>query len=83
MIKFEATIIVDTATTTSPSKSPLKLPWPLRYTCDMDQGFRAMKNQSSGTIAVKFKAAFDTDFTSTTFYDNLNKWKALSSEVPH
>ncbi|KAJ7688036.1 hypothetical protein B0H17DRAFT_1135877 [Mycena rosella] len=83
MIKFEATIIVDTTTTTSPSKSLLKSPWPLRYACDMDQGFRAMKNQSSGTILVKFKAAFDTDFTSTTFYDNLNKWKALSSEVRH
>ncbi|KAJ7705043.1 hypothetical protein B0H17DRAFT_1126647 [Mycena rosella] len=39
--------------------------------------------QSSGTITVKFKAAFDTDFTSTMFYDNLNKWKALSSEMRH
>ncbi|KAJ7691273.1 hypothetical protein B0H17DRAFT_1133803 [Mycena rosella] len=45
--------------------------------------FHAMTAQSSGTIAVKFKAAFNTDFTSTTFYDNLNKWKVLSSEVPH
>ncbi|KAJ7492054.1 hypothetical protein FB451DRAFT_1165233 [Mycena latifolia] len=66
--------------TPSSSPSPSKKQWPLKYACDMDQGFRAMQQEASGTVAAKFKQAFDNHvFASTTFYANLNKWKALSS----
>ncbi|KAJ7640111.1 hypothetical protein B0H17DRAFT_1149114 [Mycena rosella] len=71
-------IIIDA---TTPSPSPTKVLWPLQYACDMEHGFRAMKN-ASGIMPVKFKAAFPgATFTSTTYYDNFNKWQALSVEV--
>ncbi|KAJ6447801.1 hypothetical protein DFH09DRAFT_1118950 [Mycena vulgaris] len=68
--------------TASATASSSKKPWPFLYANDMDDGFRLMRAQGSGNMTGKFEDAFPgtKKFTSSTFYDNLNKWKALSRE---
>ncbi|KAJ7258940.1 hypothetical protein C8J57DRAFT_1233931 [Mycena rebaudengoi] len=55
------------------------IPWPLKYTCDMDRGFRAMA-LTKGDRQAAWKEAFGlTKFPRATYYTHWRAWGELSS----
>ncbi|KAJ7723853.1 hypothetical protein DFH07DRAFT_783459 [Mycena maculata] len=73
--KLVPTTAPATSTTVAPSTFPLK------YACDMDQGFKAMSLATSGTVATKFVTAFNTTFHSTTYYKHCGVWAGVDEDT--
>jgi hypothetical protein len=80
------------AASDSPTKDPINLKtapsgsrgrWPLRYTCDMANGFRLMEMQSSPEMSTqqKFMAAFEVPWKPSTYSDNLHIWNTVPPKV--
>ncbi|KAJ7091508.1 hypothetical protein B0H15DRAFT_799955 [Mycena belliarum] len=51
-----------------------KTPWPLRFACDMDIGFKRIESLP-GTPASNFKDVFGCEWVRATYSENFNAWK--------
>ncbi|KAJ6511356.1 hypothetical protein C8R47DRAFT_1064938 [Mycena vitilis] len=71
----------DVFSASASTPSTAKKPWPLKYFCDMHNGFNVILNSTARTMPLKFEEAFKQPFVNATYYENMAKWKSLSSEV--
>ncbi|KAJ7708805.1 hypothetical protein B0H17DRAFT_1124606 [Mycena rosella] len=59
------------------SPTPSAGTFPLKYACEMDEGFKNM-DVLPGKIAARFKAVFNTPFKKATYYDHHTPWSQMS-----